>query len=159
MLCLGTQSCPTLCNPPDCSPPDSSVHGDFPDKNTGVACHALLQGIFPIQGSNPGLMHCRWILCCLSHQESPRMLEWVAYPSSRGSSQPRNQTCIAGRFFTSWTTREAQCTSTDLPTGELAMVQKQMVKHGRSVPTPALGQLAASMWPNYFNFPHPAPHL
>ena len=37
----------------DCSPPGSSVHGDSPGKNTGVGCHALLQGIFPIQGSNP----------------------------------------------------------------------------------------------------------
>ena len=41
------QSCPTLCNPMDCSPSGSSVHGDSPDKNTGVRCHALLQGIFP----------------------------------------------------------------------------------------------------------------
>ena len=38
-----------------CSPPDSSAHGDSPDKNTGVGYHALLQGIFPTQGSNPGL--------------------------------------------------------------------------------------------------------
>ena len=41
----------------DCSPPSSSVHGDPPGKNTGVNCHALLQGIFPIQGSNPCLLH------------------------------------------------------------------------------------------------------
>ena len=37
--------------------------------------HALLQGIFPTQGSNPGFLHCRWILYHLSHQGSPRMLE------------------------------------------------------------------------------------
>ena len=43
-LCLVTQWCPTLCDPMDCSPPDSSVHGDSPGKNTGVGCHALLQG-------------------------------------------------------------------------------------------------------------------
>ena len=71
MLCLVTQSCPTLCNPMDCSSPSSSVCGDFPDKNTGVGCQALLQGIFPTQGSNPGLPHCRQILYCLSHQGSP----------------------------------------------------------------------------------------
>ena len=64
------QSCPTLCDPRDCSPPGSSVHGDSPAKNTGVGCHALLQGIFPTQGSNPGLPHCRWILYCLSHQDT-----------------------------------------------------------------------------------------
>ena len=38
------RSCPTLCDPMDCSPPGSSVHGDPPGKNTGVGCHALLQG-------------------------------------------------------------------------------------------------------------------
>ena len=43
VLCLVTQSCPTLCNPIDGSPPSSSVHGDSPGKNTGVGCHFLLQ--------------------------------------------------------------------------------------------------------------------
>ena len=52
MHTLLLQSCPTLCNPVDCSPLGSSVHGDSPRKNTGVGCHALLQGIFQIQGSN-----------------------------------------------------------------------------------------------------------
>ena len=42
---LVTQSCLTLCDPMDCSPPSSSVHGDSLGKNTGVSCHALLQGI------------------------------------------------------------------------------------------------------------------
>ena len=37
----------------DCSPPGFSIHGNSPGKNTGVGCHALLQGIFPTQGSNP----------------------------------------------------------------------------------------------------------
>ena len=46
MLYLVTQSCPALCDPMDCSPPGSSVHRDSPGKNTGVCCHALLQGIF-----------------------------------------------------------------------------------------------------------------
>ena len=64
----------------DCSPPSSSVHGDSPGKNTGVGCHALLQGSFPTQESHPGLPHCRQILYHLSHQRSPRILEWVAYP-------------------------------------------------------------------------------
>ena len=44
---------------------------DFPGKNTGMGCHALLQGIFPTQGSYPGLLHCRQILYHLSHQGSP----------------------------------------------------------------------------------------
>ena len=44
---------------------------DSPGKNTGEACHALLQGIFPTQGLNPGLLHYKWILYRLSHQGSP----------------------------------------------------------------------------------------
>ena len=55
-----------------------------PGQNTGL----VLQGIFPTQVSNPGLLHCRWILYHLSHKESPRILEWVAYPFSRGCSYP-----------------------------------------------------------------------
>ena len=70
---LVTQSCPTLCHPVDCSLLGSSVHGISPRKNTGVGCHFLLQGLFPTQGSNPGLQHCRWILYHLSHQGSPLM--------------------------------------------------------------------------------------
>ena len=66
-----TQSCPTLCNPMDYSPPGSSVHEDSPGKNTGVGCHALLQGIIPTQRPNPGLPHCRWNLCHLSYHGSP----------------------------------------------------------------------------------------
>ena len=49
------------------SPPGSSVHGDSPGKNTGVGSHALLQGIFPTQGSNPGLPNCRQILYGVRH--------------------------------------------------------------------------------------------
>ena len=109
-LCLVVQLYPTLCDPTDCSPPGSSVHGDSPGKNTGVGRHALLQEIFPTQASNPGLLHCRWMLYCLSHQGSPGIPEWVAYPFSMGSFQPRNWTgvsCIAGWFFTGWAAREA----------------------------------------------------
>ena len=61
VLCLVTQSCPTLCEPMDCSP-GASVHEDSPRKNTGVGCHAILQQIFPTQGWNSGLPHCRQIL-------------------------------------------------------------------------------------------------
>ena len=71
VLCLVAQLCLTLCDPMECSPPGSSVHGDSPGKNTGVGCPALLQGIFPIQGLNPGLLHYRRILYRLSYQRSP----------------------------------------------------------------------------------------
>ena len=72
VLCLVTQPCPTLCNPWTGSPSGSSVHGDAPGKNTGVDCHALLQGIFPTQRSNPGLPHCRWILYIWATRISPK---------------------------------------------------------------------------------------
>ena len=81
-----------------------------PSQNTGVGSRSLLQGIFPTQGLDPGLPHFRWILYQLSHQESPRILEWVAYPFSSGSSWSRNRTrvsCITGGFFTSWINRKA----------------------------------------------------
>jgi len=74
-----------------------------PGQNTGVDNLSLLQRIFPTQGFNPGLPHYRQILYQLSHKGSPRILEWVAYPFSSGSSLPRDRTgvsCIAGRFFT-----------------------------------------------------------
>ena len=109
-VCLVTQSCPTFYDRMDCSPPGSSVHGDSAGQNTGVGCHVLLQRIFPTQSSNPGLPHCRQILYHLSLQGSPRILEWVAYPFSRGSSWLGNWigvSCFAGGFFTSWATREA----------------------------------------------------
>ena len=111
VLCLVDQLCPTLYDPTDCSLPGSSAHVVSPGKNTRVGCHALLQGIFPTQGLNPGLPHCRRILYHLSHQGSPRILEWVTYTFSKGSFWPRNRTgvsCIAGEFSTSWATRGAQ---------------------------------------------------
>ena len=82
-----------------------------PGKNTGMGSLSFLQGIFPTQGSNLGLPQCRWILYHLSHQGSLRMLGWVAYHFSRGSSWPRNWpgvSWITGRLFTNWATREAQ---------------------------------------------------
>ena len=72
---------------------------DFQGKSTAVGCHFLLQGIFPTQGSNPDLSHCRQTHYYLSHQGSPRVPKWVAIPFCRVSSQPRDWTlvsCIAG---------------------------------------------------------------
>ena len=60
----------TLWDLMDCSPPGSSVHGILQAKNTGVGSHAFLQGIFLAQELNLGLLHCRQILCPLSHQGS-----------------------------------------------------------------------------------------
>ena len=79
MPCLVIQSCQTL---QGLQPARLLCPWNSPGKNTRVGCHALLQGIFPNQGSNPGLLY------CLSHQGSPRILEWVAIPSSRGFPIP-----------------------------------------------------------------------
>jgi len=79
-------------------------------QNTGVGNLSLLQGIFPTQGSNPGLQHCRGILYQLSHKASPRRMEWVACSFSSGLSWAKNGTdvsWIAGGFFTNWDIREA----------------------------------------------------
>ena len=70
---LVAQSRPILCSPMDCSLPSSSVHADSPGKNSGVGCHALLQGIFSTRRWSPGLLHCRWILYQLSHQGSRKV--------------------------------------------------------------------------------------
>ena len=95
-----TQSYTTLCNPEYWN---SSV------QNTEVGSISRLHGVFPTQGLKPGLPHCKRILYQLSHKGSPRILEWVAYPFSSGSSRPRNRTRvsdIAGGVFTKWTIRD-----------------------------------------------------
>ena len=88
-----------------------------PGQSTEVGSLSHLQGIFPTQGLNPGLLHCRWILYQLSHKGSPRILEWVAFPFSSGFSQPRNRTgasCIAGGVLMNWAIREAWILNTCL---------------------------------------------
>ena len=69
---LLAHSCPTLCDPMDCSLPGSCLSMGF----SGVACHFLLQVIFPTQRSNLGLLHCRQIRHYLSHQG-----KWFSLPS------------------------------------------------------------------------------
>ena len=107
------------------------LHGQYspwnsPGQNTGVDSLSLFQGIFPTQGLNPGLPYCRRILYQLSHKGSPNLFEeiiicWRIYRNnskewlhttltiSRESSWPRAQiwvSCIEGRFFTIWATKE-----------------------------------------------------
>ena len=74
------QFCPTLCSVQLYSPWNS------PGQNTRVGSLSLLQGIFPTQGLNLGLLHCRQFLYHLSYKGSPKILEWVAYPFCSGSS-------------------------------------------------------------------------
>ena len=80
---------PTLYNPMDCGPPGSSVHGDSAGKNSGVGCHALLQGIFPTQGSNPHL-------CCFLHWQVGAT--WEAPSRSRASLKDDQKRERLGQF-------------------------------------------------------------
>jgi len=64
-----------------------------------MGCLSRLQEIFPTQGLNPGLLHCRQILFQLSHKGSPRILEWVAYPFSSESSRSRSWTQSPTFFY------------------------------------------------------------
>ena len=89
---LVAQSCSTLCDSMDWSPSGSSVHEDSPGKNTGVGCPALLQGIFPTQGLNPGLPHCRWIPYHLSHQGSPPGI--LIHPKSIKANKHYKSCCV-----------------------------------------------------------------
>ena len=123
-----SQSCPTLYSPMDCGHARLLCPWNFPGKNTGVGCHFPLQEIFLTQGLNPHLLRfLHWqedslplalpevqvAQSCLTLCDPmdytvrrilhARILEWVAFPFSRGSSQKRDQTQvshIAGLFFT-----------------------------------------------------------
>ena len=61
-----TQLCPTLCDPMDCM-----VHGILQARILEWVAVPSSRGIFPTQGLNPGLLHCRWILYHLSHKGNP----------------------------------------------------------------------------------------
>ena len=69
---------PTLCDPMDCNPPGSSAHGIFQARVLEWGCHFLLQGIFPTQGSNLGLPHCRQIFYQLSYKGSLKLFQKIA---------------------------------------------------------------------------------
>ena len=87
-----------------CSPRLESTGWALLGLRCSEACVLYLDG-----GSNPRLSHWQVDSLPLSHQGSPRILEWVAYPFSSGSSRPRNRTgvsCIAGRFFINWAMTE-----------------------------------------------------
>ena len=79
---------PLLCDPMDCSLPGSSVHEILQARILEWVATLSSRGIFPTQGSNPGLLHCRCFLYHLSHWGRPRILEWVAYPFSGNLPDP-----------------------------------------------------------------------
>ena len=70
------QLCPTLCDPMNCSPPDFLYPWDFPDKNTGVGCHFLLQGISQLKDQTCHLL-------CLLHWQTDTLPLAPQYPYFR----------------------------------------------------------------------------
>ena len=68
---LVSQSCPALCHPMDCSLPGSPIHGIVQTRILECSAIPLSRGIFPAQGLNRGLLHCRQISYCVSHHGSP----------------------------------------------------------------------------------------
>ena len=80
---LATRSCSTLCDPMDWVALQTPLSMGILQARKRVGCHSPLQGIFPTEGLNPGLLHCRWILYHLSHQEAPKQAE----SSSKKKSQ------------------------------------------------------------------------
>ena len=105
--CLVAKSYSTLCDPMDCSLP-GFAEWDFPEKNTGVRCHFLLQRIFPVQGSNTPLVHghvdslIHWKI--LSHQGSlfPTETHWNVCSSiscNGYNSQGSYLSCISNLWW------------------------------------------------------------
>ena len=95
---------------------DYTVHGILQARILERVAFPFSRGSSQPQVSNPGLPYCRQILYQLSHKESPRILELVAYLFASASSWSRNQTwvsCIAGRFFTNWAIRDSQMKEQD----------------------------------------------
>ena len=100
---LVSQSCPTLCDPMDCrNPPGSFCPWDSPSKNTGVGCYSLLQGIFPTQGSNPGLLHCRQMLYSMNLYHMMLPLFKYLYPHRLNNLQIG--TAVYKTKITKWNT-------------------------------------------------------
>ena len=99
MLCHSVMS--ESLRPQTCQPLLST--GILQERLLRLGCHALLQGIFPTQGMNPGLSHCRRILYCLSPQGSPvkKKQDFFTLCAVCGAKQ-----CCFGRvqlFETPWT--------------------------------------------------------
>ena len=98
-----TQSCPTLSDPHGLQPTKLLRPLDFPSKNTGVGSHCLPRLVAQLCSTLCDPMDCCPPGSSVHEILQARILEWVAMPSSRGASQPKDQTQvshIASRFFT-----------------------------------------------------------
>ena len=136
MLCLVAQSYLTLCHLTDCSPPGSSVHRDSKGKKVAMPS---LQGIFPTQGSNPGLPHCRWILYQLIHQGSPKGREKRLQPEALRSLCMLSLSTPGGRPEEGLWAHQLLAVSTGQP--QPGHSQPQVLREGQS-------EAAAGRWEN-----------
>ena len=136
-ICMNVKSCPTLCDPKDYSPPGYSVCGILharilkwvtipftrgpsqprdQTQSPAVQSDSLLSEppeTFKVKGkvAQTCLTLCNPMDYTVHGILQARIPEWVAFPFTRGFSQPRNRarvSCVAGGFFTSWAIREAQ---------------------------------------------------
>ena len=112
-VCMGKQK--LLSHVWLCNHMDSTVHGILQARILEWVTFPFYRSSQPRDWTQGSIPHCKQILYQLCHKGSPRIPKWVAYPFSRRSSWPRNQTgvsctgvsCIAGGFFTNWAIGEA----------------------------------------------------
>ena len=88
VLCFVAESCPTLCDLMDCSLPGFSAHGDSPDENTEVGCHALLQVIFQLWGGTQ-----------VSHPAGGFFTVWATGEAKPPSLSPSIQGCLQAMCY------------------------------------------------------------
>ena len=122
-----SQLCLTLHDIMDCTrkPTRFLCSWDSPGKNTGVGSHSLLQRIFLTQGWNPGLLHCRWILYCLSHQGSPAKTLTV--------KQKLPSFCLIGYLYFSRAIKSKSTRAPASPQSIYAWTQKRLSSQGNVV--------------------------
>ena len=89
MKVLVTLLCPTLCDAVDCNC-QAPLSVEFPGKNTGVGFHSLLQGLFPTQESNPGVLHCKRVLYHIATREA--LLKCILW--AKLCPHPHKSSCV-----------------------------------------------------------------
>ena len=135
---LAAQSCPAFCDPIDCTRllcPWNSL-----GKNAGVGCHSLLQGIFPTQGPNLGLLHCKQILYHLNHHGSSHVMIWQSFKiyetqvRSLGWEDPLEKRTATHSSVLAW-----RISWTEEP-GALQSMGSQRVRHDWATNTSSIGE-------------------
>ena len=124
-----------------------------PGQNTGVGTLSLLQGIFPTQGFNPGLPHCRQILYQLSHKGSPRILEWIAFPFYSPWNSPGQNTGV-GSLSLLWSIFPTQGPNPGLPHCRQILYQPSHKGRQAVILDPSRNVFPPSSFPCFFLWPN-----